>query len=201
MTFGITNLIRIHRLHTGQKDYAKPIILKTYPQWSNWKKNILDYLIWIPFGDTLGLGAAIICWLWIFPMTFPEAHEWHIRWVSIVFLYNLACEFILCSFWHWLTYSRTSPYANGPLHEKKFNPINPYENEKQQHLLREVTFATLGWLQSALIQCVFIWLWASGRLPYYDNFWSHPFFSIFFLIMAIFWRYIHFYWVNLRLTI
>jgi hypothetical protein len=196
MTFGIRNIVGIHRLHTGQKNYSTPLLFKTYTQWSYWQRKAFDYLIWCHLAHALDFSAAFLCWFWIFPMTFPEANEWHFKWVSRVFLYNIACEFILYSFWHWITYARMSPYAQGPLHEKKFNPINPYNEKGQNHLLREITFTTLGWLQSAFVQCVFMWLWASGRLPYYNDFWSRPFFSIFILLGVTFWREFHFYWVG-----
>jgi hypothetical protein len=85
MTFGLHNIIRIHRLHTDQKDYTKPIFFTTYPEWSYWKQKAFDYLVWIHLADALDFGVALLCWLWIFPMTFSEAHEWHFKWVSIVF--------------------------------------------------------------------------------------------------------------------
>ncbi len=93
----------------------------------------------------LDFSAALLCWLWIFPITFSEANEWHFKWVSRVFLYNLACEFIVYPFWHWITQARRSPYAQGPLHEKK-NLIQSIfmKTKDQHHLLREITFTTLG---------------------------------------------------------
>ncbi len=196
MTFGIRNIVAIHRLHTGQKDYSTPLIFKTYAQWSYWQQKAFDYLVWSHFIHALEFSAALLCWLWIFPITFFEANEWHFKWVSRVFLYNLAWEFTVYPFWHWMTQSHMSSYAQGPLHEKKFNPINPYEETGQHHLLREITFTTLGWLQSAFVQCVFMWLWASGRLPYCSDFWSRPFFSIFILLSVTYWRSFHFYWVD-----
>jgi hypothetical protein len=75
-------------------------------------------------------------WLWIFPIRFSEANEWHIKWVSRIFLLNIACEFIICPFCHWMTYARMSLYPKGLLHEKKYNPVNPYEENNQHHLLR-----------------------------------------------------------------
>jgi hypothetical protein len=196
MTFGIRNIVGIHRLHTGHKDYSAPLVFRTYGQWSYWQQKVFDNLIGIHLGHALDFSVALLCWLWLFPITFPEANEWHIKWVSRVFLFNIACEFIVCSFWHWMTYARMSPYPKGPLHEKKYNPVNPYEGKDQHHLLREITLTTLGWLHSAFIQCVFMWLWASGRLSYYNDFWSRPFFSIFILLAITFWREFHFYWVN-----
>ncbi|CAF1538815.1 unnamed protein product [Rotaria sordida] len=196
MTFGIRNIVGIHRLHIGQKNYLTPLLFKTYEKWSYWKKEAFDYLIWCHLAHALDFSIALLCWLWIFPITFPEANQWHIKWVSRVFLYNIACEFIFYSFWHWMTYGRTSPYPRGSLHEKKFNPINQYEEKNQHQLLREITFTTLGWLQSAFVQCVFMWLWASGRLPYYNDFWSRPFFSIYILLIIAYWREFHFYWAN-----
>jgi hypothetical protein len=34
MTFGIRSIVEIHRLHTGNKDYAAPLVFKNYGQWS-----------------------------------------------------------------------------------------------------------------------------------------------------------------------
>ncbi|CAF3934231.1 unnamed protein product [Rotaria sp. Silwood1] len=104
MTVDIHNIVGIHRLHTNHK------------------------------ADALVFGVALLCWLWIFPITFPEANQWHFKWISIVFLYNIACEFIIYSFWHWITHGRTSPYLQGEFHEKKFNPLNSYEEKGQHHL-------------------------------------------------------------------
>jgi hypothetical protein len=52
-----------------------------------------------------------------------------------------------------MTYARMSPYPKGPLHEKKYNPVNPYEEKAQYHLIKGIT---LGWLHSAFVQCVFM---------------------------------------------
>ena len=196
MTFGLRNIVSIHRLHTGVKDYSSPLFFKTYSQWSNGQRKVFDLFIWCHLAHALEFGVALLCWLCLFPLTFPQAHQWHFQWVSRVFLFNLACEFIIYSFWHWMTQARMSPYAQGPLHEKKFNPVNPYDDKKHHHLAREMTFTTLGWLQSASVQCIFMWLWASGRLPYYADFWSRPFFSIFILLCVTYWREFHFYWVG-----
>jgi len=196
MTFGIHNIIGIHRLHTGQTNYSNPLIFKSYKQWAPWQRKTFDYLIWCHLDRSIEFIVALLCWLWLFPLTFPEAYEWNLRWVSRVFLFNIACEFITYPFWHWMTYARQSPYPHGPLKEKKFNPINPYEQLKQNHLSREMTFTTLGWLQSSAIQCVFMWLWASHRLSYYDDFWSRPVFSIFILLCTTYWSAFHFYWAH-----
>ena len=196
MTFGVRNIVAIHRLTQGDKNYLTPLLFKTYAQWSYWQRKAFDYLIWCHLAHALEFSAALLCWLLIFPITFPEASEWHFKWVSRVFLYNLACEFTLYPFWHWVTHARRSPYANGPLHKKKFNQENPYDQKGQHHLRREITFTTLGWLQSAFVQCVFMWLWASGRLPYYYDFWSRPFFSMFILACVTYLRDFHFYWVG-----
>ncbi|CAF3771776.1 unnamed protein product [Rotaria sp. Silwood1] len=82
MTFGIGNIIRIHRLHTGHKDYSTPLLFKTYPQWSYWQRKAFDYLIWYHLVHALEFSVALLCWLWVFPMTFFEANECHFKWVS-----------------------------------------------------------------------------------------------------------------------
>lgn len=197
MTFGIHNIVGIHRLHRGIKDFSSPILFRTYRQWTEWQRKTFDFLIWSHLAHTVDFLAALLCWLFIFPLTFPYADQWSLNWVGKVVLYNLMCEFIVYPFWHWMTYSTRSPYPQGPLHEKKFNPINPYEDKKRNHLSREITFTTLGWLQSAIVQCIFMWLWASGRLPFYNDFWSRPYFSILILLSVTYWREFHFYWVRI----
>jgi hypothetical protein len=195
MTFGIHNLVAIHRLHTGDKQFASGIFFRNYQNWSAWQRKAFDTLVWCHLAHALDFAVALICWLCLFPLTFAQAHQWTASWVTRVLLFNLVCELFVYSFWHWLTHSSLSPYARGVLREKKFNPTNPYDDGKQQHLLREVFLTTLGWLQSALLQCTFMWLWASGRLPFYTQFWSRPVFSVFILLVITYWREFHFYWV------
>ena len=58
--------------------------------------------------------------------------------------FNLACEFLFVGFWHWLG---TSPRRDARgLKPVKFNPVDQYD--KTSNLQREVTFTTLGWLQT-----------------------------------------------------
>lgn len=196
MTFGIHNIIGIHRLQAGQKNYSTPLIFKSYKTWPSWQRKAFDYFIWCHLDRTVEFCTALICWWWLFPLTFPEAQQWAMPWVCRVLLFNIACELMTYTFWHWITHARRSPYAHGPLHEKKFNPVNPYEEKQQHHLFREITFTTLGWIQSSFIQCVFMWLWASDRLSYYSAFWSRPFFSIGMLLGITYWSAFHFYWVR-----
>jgi hypothetical protein len=61
-------------------------------------------------------------------------------------------------------------------------------------LEREVLLTTLGFLQSSAFQCVVMWLWASGRVPYYADFWAHPLYSVGCLLLVTYWRELHFYW-------
>jgi len=41
-----------------------------------------------------------------------------------------------------------------------------------------------------------MYLWASGKVPYYSDFWQYPFWSIFHLLLVTYWREFHFYWVH-----
>jgi sterol desaturase/sphingolipid hydroxylase (fatty acid hydroxylase superfamily) len=61
------------------------------------------------------------------------------------------------------------------------------------NLEREITFTTLGWLQSAFWQCVFTHLWACGMLPMYTSFFTYPCYSVLVLMAMTYWREIHFY--------
>ena len=56
------------------------------------------------------------------------------------------------------------------------------------NLQREVTFTTLGWLQSAAWQVLMTWAWASGRLPVYTAFWASPVYSVAGVVAGDAWR-------------
>ncbi|CAF1227661.1 unnamed protein product [Rotaria sp. Silwood1] len=194
MGIGIRGIINIIRLHYGQQKLPT-LLLHHYDEWPKWKKSCYKNLIGCHISRMLEFNVALICWLFLFPKTFSEAKEWHLYWVLKVILFNLICEFTICGFWHWLTYE--SIYSKGKFKEKKFNPINPYEchDGKNEHLLqREILISTLGWLHSAMIQCTMMWLWASGRVQYYAEFWKYPLYSIFLLLLITYWRQFHFYW-------
>ena len=123
-----------------------------------------------------------------------ECAELRPTWVGKVAAFHLACELVFVGGWHWLTY--VSRYAAG-LQVHKFNKENPYTKEDSVHLRREVTYTTLGWLQSGAWQVIWMWLWASKRVPhYYTSFWSAPLYSICGVAAVTYWREIHFYWCH-----
>jgi len=199
MTFGLNQVLAIHRLHSGKGG----IDVLGYKKWPRWLQTLYIYVIGCHLAQLLEIIISLICWFFLFPKTFPEAKEWRFGWVYKVVLFNLACEFILYSFWHYMTYA--SAYAEGKLKEKKFNPVNQYEPSAKRagffssptgHLQREILFTTLGWLQSSAIQCIFMWLWANNKIPVYLNFWDHPVYSIFLFLGITYWREFHFYWVH-----
>merc|ERR1712046_569177 len=64
------------------------------------------------------------------------------------------------------------------------------------NLQREIFFTTLGWIQSSMFQCSFMYLWASGKVPYYNAFWANPEWSLGHLLFVTYWREFHFYWVH-----
>eukprot|EP00913_Durusdinium_trenchii_P023826 g22376.t1 len=126
--------------------------------------------------------------------------EWKVGWVSSIVLYNLLCEIVLCSFWHYFTYV-SDTYESLMKNGLKMNPANQYEPQGKAKMLTsssgqlelEITFTTLGWLQSAFWQCLFTTLWARGALPVYMNFWEYPLYSLLLLWLVAYWREIHFY--------
>jgi sterol desaturase/sphingolipid hydroxylase (fatty acid hydroxylase superfamily) len=204
MTYGILNLIAIfHDLKRGIQP-RKALIFKNFDQWKWQLKYLYDYTIGCHIKHALDFLFALICYLVIFPMTFHEASVWRLGWVSKVVAFNLMSEFLVYGFWHWVTYM--SEVSKGPLKDIKFNPKNQYEeNEKNAvgfifsssgNLQREVLYTTLGWLQSSAYQCVMMWLWASGRVPYYLDFWRYPIYSLVYLLFISYFREFHFYWVH-----
>lgn len=128
--------------------------------------------------------------------------SWLFGWLQVLFY----------GFWHWMTYA--SSFARGSLQRFKYNADNQYEPQTRSstastprkqgsssegpavslftsstgQLEREVLYTTLGWLQSAAFQCVMMHLWASGRLPYYTDFWAHPAWSLGHLLFVTYVR-------------
>jgi sterol desaturase/sphingolipid hydroxylase (fatty acid hydroxylase superfamily) len=134
----------------------------------------------------------------------PEAAKgFSIGWISKVVAYNLCTMLIIVGGWHWFTY--VSDNHKG-MQKGKFNPVNQYEKKdpasvrmftsSSGNLEREIFYTTLGWLQSSAWQCFMMRLWASGKLPYYTDFWSVPAWSLFHLAFVTYWREFHFYWCH-----
>jgi hypothetical protein len=193
MTFGIHTISNVINHHHGKEQ--KPILYST-EGFTFWQQKAHDWFIGCHLGHLSELFTAIICWNFLFPLTFHEAATWQMGWVLKVVAFNLTCMWLFCGSWHWFTYM--SDYSQGPLKAKKFNPENQYEKDGKSsvgffssssgHLQREIFFTTLGWTQSAMFQCVMMNLWASGKLPYYDNFWATPGWSIGHLLFVTYWR-------------
>jgi len=76
---------------------------------------------------------------------------------------------------------------------QKFNRENQYESD---NLRREITFTTLGFLQSSLYQILMMHLMATNKISWYADFWSYPLWSVFWLLFVTYWREFHFYWVH-----
>ena len=198
MTFGIKHVVGItHRENRkgflGTKD---PLFGKGWRKVAlcgNWTlEDVWNYAVGCHLGHILEFNVALLAyWLFFYDGSWKQnCAQLKSDWICKVIAFHLACEVILVGCWHWLTH--VSEYAQG-LREFKFNPENPYTKKGSVHLQREVTYTTLGWLQSGAWQILLTWLWASGRLPnYYDDFWSRPMYSIISVAAVTYWREIHF---------
>jgi len=165
--------------------------------------DVYTYLWGAHTGHALEFLVALLCYglLYSDGAWIDEAKEWRIGWVSRIVLFNLCCELVIPMFWHYWSY--VSPiYAAYTDAGVKMTPTNQYEPETGKagmftsstgQLEREITFTTLGWLQSAGWQCLFTHLWACNLLPHYVNFCAHPVYSVLGLCVVTYWREIHFY--------
>jgi len=145
-------------------------------------------LIGCHLAHTTDFIVALICYLYFFPV--EKAKEFRLDWILTVLIYNLSVEFILFGGWHMIMYG---PFKQ-KIWDQKFNQEDQYH--QTGNLKREITFTTLGFLQSSLYQIVIMHLLASNKISWYSDFWTFPLSSIFWLLFATYWREFHFYWVH-----
>jgi cytochrome b involved in lipid metabolism len=169
--------------------------------WGTVGDAIYTYLWGAHLGHALDFSVALICYFLLYSdgSWMEEAQTWQVGWVSRIMLFNLSC-LIFPAFWHWFVY-KTSDRSRS-LQEVKMNKENQYEPDGGKvgmffsstgQLEREITYNTLGWLQSGAWQCLFTYLWATGFLPFYTDFWSLPTRSLLIMFGITYWREIHFY--------
>lgn len=208
MTYSIRHVVGISAYSGGDKR-SRPGFFGTLHfflgDWGEWGNHIWKLVIGAHCSHALEMAAAVLCWVVLYAdgSIWEEAKEWRAAWVARIVLFNLACEFVCCSFWHWMTYA--SHYSEA-LQEVKYNPKSQYEPDtggragimysETGNLEREIFFNTLGWLQSAFWQAVFTHLWACGFVPVYMDFFARPVYSVVLLLAPTYWREIHFYWVH-----
>lgn len=180
---------------------CRSIVVRKAKEWT--LDDIWTYTVGAHAGHLLEFSVALICYFLLYAdgTWMEEAKTWQIRWVSRIVLFNLCCELVILNFWHYWSY--VSPlYAAYKEGGMKLEPENQYEPETDRawmfssstgNLEREITFTTLGWLQSSFWQCVFTHAWACGYLSCYVDFWAFPMFSLGSLFVTTYWREIHFY--------
>lgn len=204
MTYGPKHIVGVVNAEKrdGFLGTKKPLFGAT---WSDTGNIVWTYMIGAHMAHLTEFLVAVICYFTLFADgTWAEdCKELQVGWISKVVGFNLACMVIFVGFWHWLVYM--SDFAKGML-PFKFNKENQYEpgqtgnaglfTSSTGHLEREVFYTTLGWLQSAALQCLAMHLWASGAVPYYNDFWAHPAYSIGYLFAITYWREVHFYFCH-----
>jgi lathosterol oxidase len=191
MTFGLRNFVGAAagaRLPKGLKALR-------YAEQPLWLTKALDLFFFEHYTHLLELAIAVLFYHTLWDYTFARAAAGPaLDWVGAVIAFNFAAMLGTFGFWHWWTFH--GPFAAG-LARFKFNPEHPYAGaEGAAALRREVLFTSLGWAHSAALQCIATWAYASGRAPFYADFWSRPAFSLGTLLLVNLWRTTHFYWVH-----
>ena len=120
---------------------------------------------------------------------FSDKH-WNLGWILQTLLFNLMCEFTFYGLWHMMT------SKNAKMKPYKYNKENAYDSNDANHLSREVLYTTLGWIQSTVVHCVIMYLWANNKLPYELNFTDQLWFNIGSIALVTYWREFHFYCVH-----
>jgi sterol desaturase/sphingolipid hydroxylase (fatty acid hydroxylase superfamily) len=197
MTYGIVNVLGVLQQHKGKLP-LKGILFN--PKWSDWTKFLYNLIIGCHLKHSLDFSVAFIFYIFFFPSIIEQAHQLHLNWILKVVFFNLFVEFTLVGFWHWFTYCQH--YSS--LSKTKYNSKNQYEENGNVRLFRsssgnlerEIFLTTLGYLQSSAFQCVMMYLWGSGILPYRKLFFENPIYNIATVLFVSYWREFHFYWCH-----
>jgi len=174
---------------------------------TDWTLGDIETYLWgAHLGHALDFSVALFNYFLFYAdgSLFEEAKEVHIGWVSRLFFFNLCCCGVIPNFWHIWSYCTPiyRAYKEGGM---KLSETNQYEPDTDEagmffsstgNLEREITFTTLGWLQSAFWQCLFTHLWACGYLYLYVDFWAYPVYSVTVFWLISYWREIHFFFAH-----
>lgn len=200
MTFGLKNVLGVWAVSRGE---APPsFVFFDYSRWPAHLRRAFDLLFTCHYSHALDFAVALLNFFVLWPATFPHAATPAWGWIGAVLAFNLVVNLSLYTAWHVVMYA--SPAATRLRPSYKLNPEEQYATDGDggaalglsSNLLREVTFTTLGIAQSSLWQCAMMWLWASGRVPFYADFWATPLYSIGHLLLVTYWRELHFYCVH-----
>jgi len=188
MSFPWRNLYELNTLLSSPRSLAKSEKLKP-----TFASKLFDYTVMCHVGHGTDFAIALVYYLFFFPSCIAEAHTISLSWMWKVYAYNFAVMLIFYGGWHYVLYG-SSNSKNKVLHDKKYNQNDQYDDPS--HLPREIAFTTLGFLQSATYQVVITHLWAAGYVPYYNDFWKYPAYSLFWLVFVTYFREFHFYWAH-----
>ena len=199
--------------HVAGRLLGRPVTL--LPGWNALPKaaqSLYTYVLGCHVSHALDFAAALGFYLVVWPRALPHAKEVDLSlggWVSMVVGYNLACMLLLVGYWHWMWYAdQWKDKATGPLAPRKFNaqtPYGPTEQREEGHLQREVLLTTLGWLQSAALQCVALTCYARGLIGNLEHpeflapgplLSRHNLWNVASVLFISYWREIHFYAVH-----
>jgi len=141
------------------------------PSWGDLKGNLIS----------LALGTMV--WLYATPSIETCATlEW--QWISFVFARTFLFGFIVYEGMHRLMYQ--SEYRG------TFTKFNPVFAKDSQHD-RDRWYTMRSFLINAGMECWLLWMWGSGRMPYYDDLLSLPWKTMGMFLFYPFWRDIHFF--------
>ena len=197
MTISLLNLVGVARVHGGGS--APLHLFVDRSRWPALAAGLYGLLVRSHLLPGLEFLLALVYYIYFWPWAFARAATWRADWTLQVTLYTVLCGWALFGFWHVVMYA--SPVARGPVRAAKFNPVDQYAGaDGRATLAREVAFTTLGLFQSSAWQCAYMWLLASGRLPFVAAFWAGgpraAAANVLSVLAVTYWRQLHFYAVH-----
>jgi len=164
-----------------------------------WKpRAILKYLfapegfLW-PINLVLA-AVAVASWLWFTP-GFDRTATWQVGWVAEVWARNAVLLLLVSGGLHLRLYVQRAQgmkykYSNKWMAkgDKKFLFGNQTWDNVFWNFVSGVTIWT-GY------EVVTLWMWANHMIPYVD-FRTHPVYFVLVMLIVLFWRQFHFYWVH-----
>jgi len=144
--------------------------------------------------NLLFAAMAVVSWLYFTP-GFDRTAHWGFGWVAEIYARNAVLLLIVAGGLHLRLYAlrgQGKKYKYSSKWMATHDPKFLFSNQAWDNIFWNFVSGCTIW---TAYEAVTLWAWANKLIPYVD-FRSHPVYFVLVMIIVLFWRQIHFYWIH-----